>query len=226
MPDELLSIVQTSTNLDDMISGYQQLLALSKQHRLISSWRLQACGDIQLQEGRPEAQDQPIDWPCPDPLTAITTRHLIDTTPELLNAYLDLELKAELLEGMPDTQYRNRLTAALQANGLIQAWNQHPTNFHIKLAAIQSRLEEAQAEIERLQNQETSFGKEIKRLSAELNTAKHQITQAEEEEAIRLLLQTQEEPVHHYSISKSHKLQQERYEKLLFRYEQLVSSVI
>ena len=75
------------------------------------------------------------------------TRHVLDTTPAMLNAYLDLELKADLVGGEPDTHYQKRLTGNLHASDLLQAWRQ-PAAISAELTDTQRQLAETKEEAE------------------------------------------------------------------------------
>ncbi len=225
-PDQLLvGMVEPASNLDQLIAGYQQLLTLSERHRLLSAWRLEACSDDQLQEQHVGTQAQPLGWPCPDPLTALITKHMVDTTPLLLNIYLDLELKAELLGGEPDTRYRKRLIANLQTTDLLQNWHQL-SGITSKLADNQSQFAAAQAELQQLRQQKASLDEQIKSLQAKLSTAQEQLADAREEAELTLeqLHLVQEELERYFLLSESLEMQRHRYEKLLQRSEQELSS--
>ena len=125
-PDQLLA----SGELDPqgILEGYQQLLGLEHPHRLLSTWRLAACSDALLQAGCAVEADAALEWPElqgwpePEPLAAVITRLALDALPALLEAYLDLELEADLLGSEPDSHYRRRLLSQLSFAELLQAW--------------------------------------------------------------------------------------------------------
>lgn len=137
-PDQVLARADGQLDAGNLLAGYQQLLGCSK--RLISAWRLQACSEAQLRRGVPEALEVAVGFPQPDGLAALITRQLLDATPGLLDAYLDLELKADLLGGEPDVHYRKRLVADLDADALLAAWRDPQ--------GIQEQLSEARDEAE------------------------------------------------------------------------------
>ena len=141
----------------------------------------------------------------------------------MLNAYLDLELKADLLGGEPDTHYQKRLTGNLHASDLLQAWRQ-PAAISAELTDTQRQLNEAREELEQLRIQV----KQSNSLEADLSTTQQQLTEAREEAELTLLQLhlVQEELERYFLLSESQKNQQERHKKLLRSYERLVSSVV
>ena len=145
-PDQLLADSASSLGLDDLLLGYQHVLSHCTQHRLLSTWRLQACTDDQLRAGLPSPAEA-LAWPAADPLAALITKQVLDAHPTLLDAYLDLELKADLLGGEPDSRYRKRLMGDLQPNALLQAWRQ-PSAISAELSEAEQKLTEAQEEAE------------------------------------------------------------------------------
>jgi hypothetical protein len=212
-PDQLLA----SGELDPqgILEGYQQLLGLEHPHRLLSTWRLAACSDALLQAGCaveadaalewPELQGWPEPelqgWPEPEPLAAVITRLALDALPALLEAYLDLELEADLLGSEPDSHYRRRLLSQLSFAELLQAW----------------RSPSALAEELDMRKQEHSQA---------LAQAQQDTTEAREEAELTLLQlhQVQEELEHYFLLSRGQAQQLERYEALLRRSEGLLSA--
>ncbi len=176
-PDQLLADSASSPDLDDLLLGYQQLLSHATQHRLLSTWRLQACSDDQLTTAGLTSPAEALAWPAADPLAALITKQVLDAHPALLDAYLDLELKADLLGGEPDSRYRKRLMEALQPNALLQAWRQ-PSALSAQLSEAQQQCAEAQ----------------------------QQLTEAREEAELTLLQlhQVQEELEHYFLLSREH----------------------
>ena len=144
-PDQLLAHGDGQLDVGELLAGYRPLLGCSQ--RLISSWRLQACSEEQLRRGLPEGLEVPAPWPQPEALTALITRQLLDGTPGLLDVYLDLELKADLLGGEPDVHDRKRLLADLDPEALLAAWRE-PLALREQLSAAQEELSEAREEAE------------------------------------------------------------------------------
>ncbi len=138
-PDQLLAAAELDP--EAILEGYQQLMGLEHPHRLLSTWRLAACSDALLAAGLAPGDHAAAElpeleaWPEPEPLAAVITKLAIDALPAMLEAYLDLELEADLLGGEPDSHYRRRLLAELSFAGLLQAWRSP--------SALQAELEQA-----------------------------------------------------------------------------------
>ena len=80
----------------------------------------------------------------PTPLTALLALRLLECKPSLLNAYQDLELKAELAGSTADSHYVKRLQQAATPEALLKAWHQ-PSN---DLARAEQLCQEAREEAE------------------------------------------------------------------------------
>jgi hypothetical protein len=128
-----------------LAEGYSQLLGCreASSQPLLAGWRLQRVGVLGLQQwlagnghSNVVGDAEPI-----NSLVASVILSLVDTQPQLLEAYNDLELQAELLGSEADLTYRQRLHQAIvQADPLQQL-----------LAALQTRegeLEQARQEAE------------------------------------------------------------------------------
>lgn len=108
-----------------LLDGYRRLLAWSEQAGLLllSSGQLSLLGGQGLRSWLAAADGAgqgvaPLSTAEPlalDPLMAASMLRLVDTCPELLDAYKDLELRAELLGREPDLQYRQHLRQHSQA---------------------------------------------------------------------------------------------------------------
>jgi hypothetical protein len=200
-PDQLLA----SGELDPqgILEGYQQLLGLEHPYRLLSTWRLAACCDALLQAGCVVEADAALEWPElqawpePEPLAAVITRLALDALPALLEAYLDLELEADLLGSEPDSHYRRRLLSQLSFAELLQAWRSP-----------------------------SALAEELEMLKQALAQAQQDTTEAREEAELTLLQlhQVQEELEHYFLLSRGQAQQLERYEALLRRSEGLLSA--
>ena len=143
-PDRLLAA--SDLQPEDLLLGYRQLLELPVSVRLISAWRLEACSDGGLRAGLDDALlEQP--WPAPEPLAAMITKLALDSLPGLLDGYLDLELRADLLGGEPDAHYRRRLLADLSFDELLAAWRA-PAALSQASAELEAQLAEAREEAE------------------------------------------------------------------------------
>lgn len=135
-----------------LLDGYKFVSSFHGRCPLIATWRLQAL-DTQtihgwIAAGTPPHVEQPIS--APDPLIALMTRALLESHPQLLEAYLDLELSAELFGGTPDTSYVHRLNAALaDPQALLQSWWQPMSQLQTARTehhALQARAEALEEE--------------------------------------------------------------------------------
>ncbi|MFM1798770.1 MAG: hypothetical protein RLZZ117_1048, partial [Cyanobacteriota bacterium] len=108
---------------------YRQLQSHYGRHRLIAAWRLQAMAPEAIRGWLEDASPLHATrtFPEPEPLSALVARALLDSQPDLLEAYLDLELVAELAGGEPDTAYLQRLSTAVADSGMLleSCWRPH-----------------------------------------------------------------------------------------------------
>ncbi|MEB3351813.1 MAG: hypothetical protein VKM01_05750, partial [Cyanobacteriota bacterium] len=109
-----------------LLQAYRQLLACAPGQRLMADWRVLGvdpqglAGWLQGQHPCPPAGGTP---PIPgDPLLTLLLRALVESTPELLDTYLDLELQAELAQTPVDSGYGQRLLAPQPVGPLLEAW--------------------------------------------------------------------------------------------------------
>jgi chromosome segregation ATPase len=108
-----------------LIESYKIVHGLCGRHRVLASWRLAGQPPEALRQwlvhGAPLTTPPPA--PTPDPLTALVTKALLEAQPQVLEAYLDLELTAELAGGASDTSYRERISqAAADPRRLLRSW--------------------------------------------------------------------------------------------------------
>ena len=101
-PDALLAI--PGLDADAILAGYQDLLAYPHECRLIPM-RLLA-----------------PDESC-DPLRSALSQVLISRRTDLLDAYLDLELRADLQGSDPDLNYSRRLWNICDPTAIVTAWH-------------------------------------------------------------------------------------------------------
>ncbi|TVS07682.1 MAG: hypothetical protein EA413_00485, partial [Cyanobium sp. PLM2.Bin73] len=109
-----------------LLAGFRALLERGPGRRLIADWRLLG---LEPEEIAGWLKD---DHPCPpahcpaptpaDPLQALLLSAVLDSAPELLDSYLDLELQAELAQTAADSTYDQRWRASLQLDPLLDAW--------------------------------------------------------------------------------------------------------
>jgi len=144
------------TTPEQLLEGYFRVLDWSNQTRQpkLAIWRLQQLGPgglgrwlIDAATGEEsEAPHQP-QAPAIRPLVAAATLALIEACPQLLDSYLDIELKAELFGGDADLHYRKRLRqASLQGELLLQEFHAHALRDQLELreAELNDAREEAQ----------------------------------------------------------------------------------
>ena len=187
-PDRLFSL--TGLGPDELETGYRRLLACSAGSRCVAIGRILA-----------EAQ-QPVE--PPDPLCAALTQLFIAQLPALLDAYLDLELKADLLGGAPDVGYQRRLAQLWSPSSVVARWGE----------VCEAPLREAELRIEALQAER----EELRRQQAEA---------CEEAELTLLQLhQVQEELERYFLLSQGQAEQLQRYSTLQRRSQQLMCRLV
>jgi hypothetical protein len=160
-PDQLVANSSNSPGLaiktpEQLLEGYFKVLDWSQQadQPMLAIWRLQQLGPGGLgrwladgaaseeSEAPPAAQA-----PAIPPLVAAATLALIEACPQLLESYLDIELKAELFGGDADLHYRQRLRQArLQGELLLQALHAHAgrDQLEVREAELNDAREEAE----------------------------------------------------------------------------------
>ena len=144
-----------------LVNAYKQLLSCSEQtaQPLLASWHLEQLGPKAVQQAL-RAQEQtasalskrPVAPELPSPLVASTTLALLEAEPLLLEAYLDLELRAALLGREPDLHFHQRMRkVAHQGDALMKEWREAllgPVELREQLADSQKELKEAREEAE------------------------------------------------------------------------------
>jgi hypothetical protein len=134
-PDQLIAFAGLGPEHDglttlSLVQGYRQLLGWSEQtgHSLLAISQLQHLGTQGL---RAWLADGEVAFPSSTdpqsliipPLLASVTIRLLEAEPELLDCYLDLELRAKLLGRDPDFRYHERLRKAGKgADALLHAF--------------------------------------------------------------------------------------------------------
>lgn len=128
-PDQVLHQARASGSPipggDSLSADYRLLASLAPGRRLIASWRLQGLDPAGLQAWMTEAQPCPAATttiPAPDALTALVALSLLEYTSDVLDAYQDLELQAELAATEADTHYLQRLQEASKPDVLFRQW--------------------------------------------------------------------------------------------------------
>ncbi len=191
-PDALLAAgmasAQDPPTPQQLATTYRQLQTLYGRHRLISAWRLQGLTPEGIRQWLVEASPPlaPQPFPEPEPLSALLARTLIEGHPHLLEAYLDLELIAELAGGAPDTAYARRLNKAIaDSRALLEhCWLPHQRNQALRQdIADQSAREDALAsESQRAREAETLMRAQLDHA----REAQERLTQATHDREARL----------------------------------------
>jgi chromosome segregation ATPase len=160
-----------------LLDFYKHVLALCGRHRVIASWRLEGLPAEAIRQWLVNATppNAPVPFPTPDPLTALLTKAVLEAQPGLLEAYLDLELTAQLAGGTSDTGYRQRISqAAADSRRLLQIrWRFHQqwqASQQDKTArdALAGEVEQLRAERERLMGVEQENTLQIAHLKSGL----------------------------------------------------------
>jgi len=204
-PDRLLGLWRQHgpaiPSLEQLLKGYASLAKRPAAGRLISSWRLEqldprALGGWLL--GRDPAVcalvvAAPQQPPAIQALEGQLVLRLLEKAPNLLDAYLDLELQAELAGHPADSSYIERLHNACTAEALLASWwEQHTSNHRIEqltserdaLAAerdaLSCLLQDAKEEAELTLLQLHQVQKELEQVFLQAKTQEEQLaTQAE-----------------------------------------------
>ena len=192
-PDRLLALwlqqgPSAPPTLEQLLNGYASLSNRPTESRLISSWRLEQLDPAALRGWlmghEPASFELAVASPQqPPPIQALEGQlvlRLLEEAPNLLDAYLDLELQAELAGHPADSSYIERLRNACTAEALLASWwKQHIYN------------------IEQHQSERDALAAERDALSSQLQEAKE-----EAELTLLQLHQVQEELEHYFLVSR------------------------
>jgi hypothetical protein len=189
-PDALLvyvspqSLLAAPTGLAEFLAGYQVLLSRGAGQRLIADWRLLALD--------PEAIAGWLkgDHPCapatatpPDPsgpLQALLLNGLLQAAPELLDAYLDLELQAELAQTPVDSSYDQRSRACGGADQLLDSWRlqQHQlAERQSRIGALEQELQQRGEAVAAAQAAGQAATEQLQQLQGELEQLRQQVSE-------------------------------------------------
>lgn len=193
-PDRLLSL-----DLSTLISGYQELLGRASGSRVVALWRL-----IRLEHP-----------PKPPALAAALTQSILAVEPKLLDLYLDLELKADLLGGEPDVAYRRRLIDSLDFAELQVAW-QELDDLRVAQSAVAIAHQDALAEQELLLRQMQQQRKEYEQLfladqqkEGQLRKLKNQLGELRDELIVKEASQREAREEAELTLLQLHQVQEE-----------------
>ncbi len=245
--------------LHSLHEGYKLLLGLHTDRPPLSSWRAAGLNPHQLNEW---LSNQTVLLPNldlvpeTDPLAALLIRPLLQAEPGLLDSYLDLELKAELAGGAPDSNYLVRLQSQQSMESLIAGWWQPSIEAREEAELILLQLHEVEEELEQvfladrnkqeqiiaLQTTNQEIEQRIAQIEVELEkatnnyvimsnelaeTQQHLVEAREKAELTLLQLhQVQEELQHYFLLSRRQQQLLASHEQLGLRSEQLLSGLI
>jgi len=197
--------------------GYQLLLSLATDRPPLASWRVAGLNPHVLNSwlsNQASLLPDPGFMPEPDLLAALLIRPLLQAEPKLLDSYLDLELKAELAGGSPDSNYLARLQSQLSPEALLAAWWQPCTEAREEAELTLLQLHQVQEELSVNGNG--------------LAEAQQQLADVREEAELTLLQlhQVQEELEHYFLLSRRQQQLLESHEQLELRSERLLAGLI
>ena len=116
---------QPAPSTQALAEGYRRLSQLRDGTRLISTWRLcQLNAEALLAWLHGQADCPTLETPPPamDALSAVVTRRLLELQADALEAYLDLELQAELAGTRPDSNYIASLDNNADGATMLEDW--------------------------------------------------------------------------------------------------------
>jgi DNA repair exonuclease SbcCD ATPase subunit len=195
-PHELVGLPGGSSDPEQWLAGYSTVLHHASGHRLVASWRLQATASEAIagwiNDGSVQASGKPL---AIAPLPAVILREVLQSYPQLLEAYLDLELQAELLGGASDSDYiallrlsstPQSLLAELQAAGsdrqkLAEQVKQSQQKASVTLQELYQTKEELQRVFLSAQEQEQMFTTQKKKLRKSCDQLQEELTVATSE---------------------------------------------
>lgn len=129
-----------------LLAGFRALQDRGSRCRLIADWRLLGLSPEEIAGWLNDLYPcPPVNCPPPspvEPLQALVVRGVLESVPELLDSYLDLELQAELAQTSPDSTYGQRVLTHQDANQLLDAWRRQQlehAEWTRELAALRER---------------------------------------------------------------------------------------
>ena len=208
-PDRLLSCYEQYFSFEIIRDGYKNLLTFTGANPVVSAWRLSACTNDSLASDFKQFIIEQY-CPNPEPLAALIVKTAIQSQPDILDLYLDLELRAELLGSEPDVHYRKRLQNTLDPDELGAAFNSFLLCHYSLDVCLQSRAL-ADQDLEKLKQNESKLlliQQDLKQQLAsqensyqqEMTALQHRLSEAitEKEQTLKHLQETQSELEHHF----------------------------
>jgi len=233
--------------LQQLHQGYKILLGLRNDRPPLASWRVAGLDPLQLNDWLKNQEallPDPGLMPESELVAALFIRPLLQAEPKLLDCYLDLELKAELAGGAPDSNYLARLQLQLatqtemSAEALLVAWWQPFTEAREEAELTLLQLHQVQEELEHyfllsrrqqelLESHEQSELERL-RLVEQQELLQQSLLNAREEAELTLLQlhQVQEELEHYFLLSRRQQELLESHEQLELRSERLLAGLI
>ena len=190
-PDQLLEqwrlAEDTPLQSSELNKIFQQLSQCSRRGAsCAASWRLNELDSthlLRLVQNQQPRLDPTTAYPEASPISGLITLQLLSESPEILDHYLNLELKAELFGLQPDSDYIQRLQTRTSADLLLTDWWQQNSERECSREQANSnllRMQQIQDDFDRVLNNQArvrSLLRDQNKLSRELLTqiAKHQI---------------------------------------------------
>jgi hypothetical protein len=157
-------VITAAANAEATISSaalaesYCELMRCSEASRqpLLAGWRLERVGRLGLQSWLAGTEPSGVvgDTEPIRPLVASVILSLLDTQPQLLKAYSDLELQAELLGSEADLAYRQRLKQAITQDDPLPELLAALQSDEGELSAARHKAERTRQELQQVQEQQ------------------------------------------------------------------------
>jgi hypothetical protein len=180
-PDGVLAVLRDvevqAPSSQLLLNGYQCLHQLAPNRTLIADWRLQMMASSAVEgllDGSPPSLPQ-LHFPAPKPWVGLLSLAWLESQPRLLDAYLDLELKAELIGGEPDSRYLSRLRDVVaELHPLLEdSWSVAPP--------VVQQMTDKNAQVEALQSQLASKSEELVALGSNAEATQGELRQLQEQ---------------------------------------------
>ena len=161
---------------DILLAGYGALREQAPAQRLIADWRLLTlepgaiAGWVKGDHPCPSASGNP---PMPaDLMQRLFLKTLLESLPELLDRYLDLELQSELAQTPTDSLYAENILPSQDVDQLLNAWSTQQQRQHL--------LEQQQAQLVAQQEELKLRAEELSAAQAEGAAKAAQLQQLQE----------------------------------------------
>jgi len=212
-PEKLIGAAaeaRTSLSSSVLAQQYKELLryAHATGQPLLAGWRIERIGGHGLRRWLAK-QDPGTEITAADPISpllASVVLSLLDTQPELLNAFADIELQAELLGSEPELNDRQRL---LQAAAQTDPLPELLAVLHNRDDELQEAREEAELTLLQLhqvqEELEQQLRPQVATLEQQVQSRTNELQEAREEAELTLLQlhQVQEELEHYFLQSRA-----------------------